>query len=297
MKPPKIPFLLLSFRSMERIGRRWQGVGKTIVALQPSLRTTMTKLGYPFSAETYAVGSLASSFLYGLIFFLIMALVLMVKGDSEDPIRIALGASLGMWMVLLLLHLIYPGILIKKVAAMENKDLLFALREIIMDVDSGVPLFDSMKNVATSDYRQVSASFEAVIREVETGNSEVEALKHLAIRSESEFMKRTIWQMVNALESGASMKNALSGIADALEAASYREIKNYSANLNFLLLMYMLVAAVAPSLGVTFMVLLSAFGGLGVDLVSVGFLVGGSAILQVIMIGYMSSTRPELFGG
>jgi hypothetical protein len=103
--------------------------------------------------------------------------------------------------------------------------------------------------------------------------------------------------MVNALESGASMKNALSGIADALEAANYREIKNYSANLNFMLLMYMLVAAVVPSLGVTFMVLLSAFGGLGVDLTTVAFLVGGSALLQIIMIGYMNSTRPELFGG
>jgi pilus assembly protein TadC len=282
---------------MEQIGRRWPKIGKICLAIQPSLKETMRKLSFSFDGETYAAGSLISSFLYGLIFFAIMSTVLTIKGDSEEPVRVALGAGIGMWAVFFLLHLIYPGIMLKKVAAMENKDLLFALREIIMDVDSGVPLYESMKNVAVGDYRKVSAAFEGVVREIESGTSEVEALRNLALKSESEFMKRTIWQMVNAIEAGASMANALGGIADALEAASYREIKNYSANLNFLLLMYMLVAAVAPSLGVTFMVLLSAFGGLGVDLSTVGMLVGGSAILQVIMIGYMNSTRPELFGG
>ena len=295
--PPKIPFLLLSFRSMERIGRRLQVLGTPLLSLSPGLKTTVPKLGYSFSAETYVIGSLVSAFIYGISFALLIALILTLKGDVIEPFRMALGIGFGMWLMFFMLHLIYPTIILKKVAAMENKDLLFALREIIMDVDSGVPLFDSMKNVATSDYRQVSIAIAEVVREIDTGTSEVDALKKLALRTESEYMKRMIWQMVNALESGASMKNALGGIADALEAANYREIRNYSANLNFLLLMYLLVAAVAPSLGVTFMVLLSAFGGLGVDLFTVGILVGSSAIIQMVMIGYMSSTRPELFGG
>lgn len=297
MKPPRIPVLLISSKSMERLGKRFKGIGNVLIALQPGLKTTISKLGYSFSAETYAVGSFFSSFLYGLVFSLLAAVVLALRGDAEDPVRIAVAVGFSITMLFFLLHLIYPKIVLKKIAVMENKDLLFALREIIIDVDSGIPLFDSMKNVATGEYRQISAAFEIVVREVETGTPEVDALKHLALRTESEYTKRTIWQMVNALESGASMKNALTGIADALEAANYREIKNYSTNLNFMLLIYMLIAAVVPSLGVTFMVLLSAFGGLGVDLGTVGLLIGGSILLQIIMIGYMSSTRPELFGG
>ncbi|MFH1785607.1 MAG: type II secretion system F family protein [Candidatus Micrarchaeota archaeon] len=297
MNPPRIPFLLISFRAVGRLGRRLRGLGKILISLQPGLKTTISKLGYDFSAESYVVGSFISSFLYGFFFCLIMLLALSTKPDLDEIIRTSLGAGLGIMTVFFMLHLIYPAILLKKIAMLENKDLLFALREIIMDVDSGIPLFDSIKNVATSDYRQVSAAMDTVVREIETGTSEIDALKHLALKSESEYTKRTVWQMVNALESGASMKNALGGIADALEAANYREIKNYSANLNFMLLMYMLVAAVVPSLGVTFMVLLSAFGGLGVDLFTVGLLVGGSAFLQIVMIGYMNSTRPELFGG
>jgi hypothetical protein len=45
------------------------------------------------------------------------------------------------------------------------------------------------------------------------------------------------------------------------------------------------------------LVLLSAFSGLGVTIETLGLLVGSSAAMQVIMIGYMSSTRPEIFGG
>lgn len=297
MKLPRIPFLLISFKLMERLGKRLGGIGKILIVLQPGLRTTILKLGYDFSAETYVVGSLFSSLIYGLIFSLLTAGMMLLRPDAVEPERTVAAAGFAITALFFLLHLIYPRIMLKKIAAMENKDLLFALREIIMDVDSGIPLFESMKNVATGGYRQVSVACDIVIREIETGTSEVEALKHLALRTESEYTKRTVWQMVNALESGASMKNALSGLADALEAANYREIRNYSTNLNFMLLMYMLVAAVVPSLGVTFMVLLSAFGGLGVDLSTVGMLVGGSALVQVIMIGYMSSTRPELFGG
>ncbi|MFH1521029.1 MAG: type II secretion system F family protein [Candidatus Micrarchaeota archaeon] len=297
MNPPRIPFLLISFKLMRRMGRRLSGVGKVLITLQPGLKTTLSKLGYTFSAETYVVGSLFSAGLYGLFFSLLTIGMFLLKQDVEDPTLMAMAAGFGISMLFFLLHLIYPRIMLKKIAAMENKDLLSALREIIMDVDSGIPLFDSMKNVATSDYRYISIAFDGVIREIETGTSEVDALRHLALRTESEYTKRTVWQMVNALESGASMKNALSGLANALEAANYREIRDYSTNLNFMLLMYMLVAAVVPSLGVTFMVLLSAFGGLGVDVSTVGLLVGGSALLQIIMIGYMSSTRPELFGG
>jgi hypothetical protein len=103
--------------------------------------------------------------------------------------------------------------------------------------------------------------------------------------------------MVNALETGASMSSALPGIVEALESFLFREIKNYSSNLNFILLIYMLVAAVVPSLGITFLVLLSAFSELGVDMKTVLSLVVGSGIMQIAMIGYMSSTRPEIFGG
>ena len=106
-----------------------------------------------------------------------------------------------------------------------------------------------------------------------------------------------MWQIINALETGASLDMALTGIVDSLEAQIYRDVKNYSSNLNFLLLIYLMVAAVVPSIGVTFLVLLSAFGSFEIRTSTLIFLVSISAVMQLVLIGYMSVGRPEIFGG
>jgi hypothetical protein len=59
----------------------------------------------------------------------------------------------------------------------------------------------------------------------------------------------------------------------------------------------MFAAAVVPSLGITFLVLLSAFSDFGVTIEAVMMLVAISVVIQIIMIGYMGATRPEIFGG
>jgi len=294
--PERIPVMLLSSRDIERVGRRLKPVGRYVLLMQPGLKRVLPKIGYKLGPEEYCAASFLSSLIYGILLFAI-SFAATTAGGSEQPLQLALAAGIGMWAVALMLHLAYPNIILNKVSTKESKDLLFALREIIMGVDSGVPLFDSMRNVAGADYGYVSTAFGDVVRNIEGGMPEADALRTLALRTESEYLKRTVWQMVNALESGASMEAALLDTVESIEGYTYRDIKNYSSNLNFLLLLYMLVASVVPSLGITLMVLLSAFSGIGVDLTTIAVLVGFSTVAQAVMIGYMGSTRPELFGG
>jgi flagellar protein FlaJ len=298
----KIPILLFQINAVKRMGRRLRGFGLALKSIQPKLDETLEKMGLDLKAEDYLVGAFFSSLIYGFLFFLIgfIGLFLKAQGDGAEPSSVVgLAAALGLSFTLLffMLHLIYPRIILNKIATRESKDLLFALRELMVDVDSGIPLFDSIKNVAESNYGYISKDFQWVVLQIENGVPEREALKALALQTESEYMKRAIWQMVNALESGASMGTALPGVVQALENHIYIEIKNYSSNLNFLMLIYMLGAAALPSLGVTFLVLLSAFGNFGVTVQTVGMLVAGSAFIQIVLIGYMTSTRPEIFGG
>lgn len=291
----RIPFLLLSFKSMERSERKLKWLGRGLCRLSPSLGDALGKIRLDISPQAYATGSLLSSLIYGVLVGLVSAAALLIRGEAALFPAIAIGAAF--WLLMLALHLTYPGILMRKIVAKESKDLLFALREIMIDVNSGVPLFDAMKNVACADYGYISRDFEMAVRQIERGVSQLEALRNLALSSESEYFKRAIWQIVNALETGSSMGTALPGIVQSLENHLFREIKDYSANLNFLMLIYMLTAAVVPSMGITFMVLLSAFSELGVTMQTVAMLVGASAIAQIVLMGYMGSTRPEIFGG
>ena len=296
MSAERVPILLLSANSCKALGRRFRGIGRMLAKIFPKLSATVEKVGMEMDVDQFMVGSLFSAVIYAIIFFLIAFLALTIRSGSDEALRPALGIAIAMWFVFFMLHLIYPGIILKKIAAKESRDLLFALRELMMDVQSGVPLFDAMKNVGNANYGYISKDFEATMKMVESGVSEPEALKKLALKTESEYLKRAIWQLVNALESGSRIENALGSIVESLEAYVYRDIKNYSANLNFLMLMYMMGAAVVPSLGITFMILLSAFGGLGVTTTTVSMLVGTSVVIQIVMIGYMSISKPEIFG-
>jgi len=288
--------MLLPEHAVSSIGKRFR-MGVFLLPLFPSLGLTLQKTRIDIEPSAFISGSFLSSLLYGIMFFLAGMFALIIRVPDSDPLPTSVIIGALFFLLFFILHLYYPTISMRKIAAKENKDLLFALREIIIDIEGGVPLFDSMKNVSQADYGYISMDFERVVRRIDGGIPEREALKELALNTESEFLKRAAWQMVNALESGAKMSDALEGIAAAVENYLFREIKNYSTNLNFLLLLYMLGGVVAPSLGITFMILLSAFSGLGVTMESVIMLVFGASMLQIIMIGYMASTRPELFGG
>jgi len=298
-KTPRIPLLMLTYGAMDSLGRRMRFLGKFMKAMRPSLGKELESLGVPLEAEYYGVGSLFSAFIYGLLFAVMTFAIMLINKDfpMDARIRVTLAVGFSFFAIFYVLHLMYPSILVKKSSVRSEKDLLFALREIMLGVNSGVPLFDTLKNVSNENYAQVSADFAGVVKNIESGMSEKDALKKLVLLTESEYMRRAVWQMINALESGASMSTALPGIVDALENQTYRSIRSYSANLNFLMLVYMLIAAAIPSLGITFLVLLSAFSGMGVSVDKIVGLIAASAIGQIVLIGYMGSTRPEIFGG
>ena len=293
----RIPLILLNAGQMAWLGRRFRAIGSALSKANPSLTATLSKLKIDMEPEAYAMGSVVSAFFYGVMFFFVIFLALGVKTSPDEALQPALGIGFAIWAVFFGLHMIYPAILMRKIAAKESRDLLFALREMMIDVDGGVPLFDAMKNVSMGDYGYVSKDLGWVVRQIEGGSSERSAMRELAVRTESEYMKRALWQLVNALDSGSSVTGALASIVQSVETYIYHDIKSYSSELNFIMLIYMLGAAVVPSLGITFLVLLSAFSGLGVSFSTLLMLIGASAVLQVVMIGYMSSTRPEMFGG
>ncbi|MDD5340020.1 MAG: type II secretion system F family protein [Candidatus ainarchaeum sp.] len=298
MAEDKILLMLVSQRRMFQLGRRFRGLGRLLGAANPRMGSILAKLKLDLEPEGYAMGAFASGLAYGLMFFLLAAAVLWVRyHDTAKMWPESLAIGLLVWLITFMFLMMYPGIMMRKIAAKESNDLLFALREMMVDIDGGVPLFDSMKNVASGDYGYVSRDLGTVVKQIERGIPDRMALRELAVRTESELMKRSLWQMVNALESGASLGTALSAIVQSIESYMYRDIKNYSSNLNFLMLIYMLAATVVPSLGITFLVLLSAFSGLGVSFTTLLLLLGISVLAQAIMIGYMHSTRPETFGG
>lgn len=288
------PLMFISLEIGTEIAKRLYFPLSLIVGFFPRLKNDLRILGIK-NAEAY----MASNILSALLFTVLIGIVLFVgtayvkdKTKVEQFLPLAL---LVIFFTIFIFNILQPMLRTRTIAMQVDRDLSFALKDMLIQVESGVPLYAAMVNIAHSNYGAVSAKFEATVKKISTGTSESEALQEMALESKSDFFKIVLWQLIGTLQSGASLGPALRSTIEQLESYQHKLIKSYSSTLNFIVLLYMLSAAALPSLGITFLVILSAFGGTGVNEQLITTMVAGSLFFQLVLIGYVNSERPVIY--
>lgn len=293
----KIP-LIISYRAVERTGYRLRALGRKILALYPAVKYDLKNIGIESDPEFYALASLASALIIGVIFgvFAFFALTSRSPNATEAAIEtirnISIATGFAMATMFYLFYLFYPGILAKKIVEKADQDLIFALRDLSMQVNSGIALYDAMFNISQSSYGKISEDFDSVVRDISSGTPEVVALQRMALKSKSEYLRKAVFQLITSMNAGAGVGSALQSIVGTLEHNILLSVKKYGANLNFLILIYMLVAAALPSIGITFLILLSVFSGTGISPEIIIAFLAFSIFGQLAIIGYIKNTRP-----
>jgi len=286
--------MVFSIEQASRINRRLIGIGNLLVRLSPSLKYDLRSSGLEIDPGAYAMAAMLSSILWGTFITLFSYIALSTRGMPNAKL-VAAGPGLLILIVIFLFQLIYPRVLAKSVAEKVDRELIFALKDMYIQINSGVSLFDSMCNISKTDYGKVSKEFELAVRDITAGDSEEKALEKLATKTKSEYFKRALWQLITAMRSGASTAGALRSVIDVLISYQHRMIKNYASELNFWILMFMLIAATIPTLGITLSVVLSTFGRAGVTpMLFIEFIIA-SFIVQAVMIGFLKNRRPEVY--
>ncbi|NYZ76016.1 type II secretion system F family protein [Candidatus Micrarchaeota archaeon] len=286
--------MFFSVEQASRINRRFIGMGNLLVRFYPSLKYDLRSAGIDADTGAYAVAALISALIWGALMYGFSYFALRTRGVDNAGI-VSLGPGLFIAVVILLVQFVYPRIIGRTVADKVDRELIFALKDMYIQINSGISLFDAMCNISKSDYGHVSDEFELAVREITAGESEEKALERLAMKTKSDCFKKALWQLITAMRSGSSTAGALRSVIDVLIGYQHRMIKNYASELNFWILMFMLVAATIPTLGITLSVVLSTFGRTGITpLLFVEFVVA-SFVVQAVMIGFLRSRRPEVY--
>lgn len=286
--------MLLTIEQINKLPLRFQGAASRFTHFFPSLNTTLKLAHLPLDANSYMAGSIISAFLYAFFSLFLMGILTFISsGDLVQSIRYGVLSSLGVGLGMFILHLYYPRIIAKQNATGIDQGLMFALRSMQVQVNSGVSLFDAMSNIAQSNYGVISEEFEKVIQEINAGVSEGAALERLALRTQSEFLRKTIWQLVTNIRTGSPVSVALQSIMETLTEFQSRAIKSYSAELNMWILLYLLIAAALPTIGITFMIILSSIGGSSISPDTIFLTLGAAFIVQIILIGLIRSRTPK----
>lgn len=291
---------VLSSRKIRMLSHMLLSMGDIMLRIAPSLGTELRQSGidkeYSISSREY----LAVCFTTGLITAVVIGLVVTLVLSSGTGEFTKYGPFIGLFAGFLnFIQLVsYPRVIVGKRIKNLERNLLFALRTILVQIRSGVPIFDSFVSIATGNYGEVSNEFRIVIEKTRSGKSVVDSLEELADRNPSIFFRRAIWQMANAMKSGSDIGENLESVIESLSKEQLVQIREYKSILNPLAMMYMMIAVIIPSLGITVMIIISTFPGmesLGDETTFWGML-AGVVVMQFFFMNIMKSKRPNLAG-
>lgn len=145
-----------------------------------------------------------------------------------------------------------------------DKDVLFAGRYILMKLESGAPIVNTLID-ASKGYGIAARYFKEIVDEINTGIPVEEALESARSYSSSEKLRKVLWQLLVTLKTGTNVVGPLKATLSAIANQQNIEIKEYGKKLNSLMLFYMVVACVAPSLGLAMFLIIGSFISLQIN--------------------------------
>ena len=172
-----------------------------------------------------------------------------------------------------------------------DKEIVYAGRFLLVELSSGVPLFDAMTNVSKS-YPAIGKYFQEIINRSEVGTPIDDAITEVMELTPSDNFRKLLWQIMNSLRTGADISSALESILDQIGREQLLEMKNYGKKLNPMVMFYLMIAVIVPSLGVTMLSLLSSFIGLNVSFGTLIAIAVGTTLIQLVFLISIKQSRP-----
>ena len=287
----KIPF---SFSPLDKSIKRSRFFTNLIKYKKNSfLRESLENSKAGITREEY-IGVCLRNFIFSFI-FITMFFVTVLFILNINPVY-GFGLSLVFSAFIFFSQIMYPRVYSKKRDKDIEKNLMPALQDMLVQLNSGIPLFTLMVNISTSDYGELSVEFQKAVRRMNAGMHEVSVLDDLGKKTTSVFFKRVIWQISNGLRAGSDMSIVINDSINALGDEQMIQIQNYGNKLNPFIVFYMLISVIIPALSVTFLTIIASIVNLSENVIIVIFfsLFIFVVLIQIMFLGVIKSARPGL---
>lgn len=255
----------------------------------PELRKKLKMAKMDISEDGYVSTTLVMSILVTLVLTFLISLLLYTS-----------GMDLLVIIPLFLLTLIFSFLFFMKRVDVEmskreleiDKELLFAGKQLLIEIRGGIPLFDAVTHL-TEEYGEASNVFKEIVNKTNLGVPLDVALEDVSEETPSKPFKRLALQIVNSIRSGSDVAVALEAILDQLAQEQIIQIKEYSQKLNPLGMFYLLFGIIIPSMGITLAVTLLTFTGVAFGSQMLWGMLIVMGITQYVFLTMIQSSRPR----
>jgi len=286
-----IPFVPLPMDTALKEAKVFERIGNVIAKATPSLKLHLYQAELKLHPKEYGSLVAMTTIFYFFILSPIIFLVGFLVGKFDIVLPIVVGLSFSLFVFFYLMR--YPKLLaIKRMRKLE-RDLLNALEHILIEIKSGVPLFNSLIGVSDG-YGEISDEFKVIVREINAGLSEIEAFQRASLRNPSLHFRRSLWQLTNAMKAGSDISTALEAIVKNLVSEQIVAIRRYGQELNPFTLLYMMFSVIMPTLGITFLIILSTFSGITIPSYMFILILMFLAMFQYFYMGIIKTKRSSM---
>lgn len=297
-----IPFSIIPLKKLKKNSRVFFGLADAIEKNLPSISVNLKQARAEFEAKEYIAMCIFAAiilFLFLFVFFLMM--LWLISSTVELGMNFALVSLIVAFVISFLAfmqQINYPNLLKSRRIKSLDGNLLYSLRNILVQVSAGVPLFNVFMIIANGNYGEISREFSIAVREISAGKPQSDAIKDLTANNPSMFFRRAMWQLANGMKAGSDVSNVLEEIINTTSEEQLVQIRTYGSQLNPIAMFYMLLTVIIPSLSVTFMIILSALLSLSSELTTLLFwgLFGFVFFMQIMFLGLIKTKRPTLMG-
>jgi len=265
----------------------------------PNLKRQMLTAHMRVSPQDFIKRNFVNSSIYALfISFIGFMLINKMLEDSSfnNPFFILLILFLifpFVFTYIFVLLLKSPVVIIKRRRKDIDKDVLFAGRYLLVKLNSGKPLLNSLID-ASKTYGVGAKYFKEIVDNITLGMPIEDAIDRAMTLSPSHFFQKVLFQISNSIRLGVDITGTLSQVLDDIIDEQMTEIETYSSKLNSVALFYMILATVVPSLGLSMFVVVAVM--IGFEIQTIVYIILWMSIvgLQFLFLMIFKGIRPNI---
>ncbi|MBI3622888.1 type II secretion system F family protein [Candidatus Pacearchaeota archaeon] len=288
----QIPF---TFSDLEILKRKSKNFMRYTSTKKTALNQYLKNAGVNIEKREY-LAIVLKRLLYNLLIFSVVFSSILGILRAKYFYIFGLGASMLISGFIFFSQRNYPKIYSLNKQRDIEKNLIPVLQDMMVQLNSGVPIFRILVNISEADYGIVSAEFKKVVKEINSGVSQIDAIEKYAKINTSKYFRRVLWQISNGMRSGSDMSIVIDEEIKSLSEEQAIQIQSYGSKLNPLIVFYMIIAIILPSLGITFLIIISSLLGIEESIIKVVFFLIFAVVIfiQIMFLGIIKSRRPSL---
>jgi flagellar protein FlaJ len=263
---------------------------RTIAEHIPGLQMKLSQAGMFEKPEEFVKKTFLSTFYMTTGIALFMAAVLAKLHVLMTILYVAIPI---LFIVLFFYFLKLPDIKISRREREIAREILFVTRHLIIELESGVTLYDAMVNIS-KDYPNIGKYFKEITNKVDMGTPLEDAINESIENTPSANFRKILWQIINSLKTGADVNRSLSGVVDQIAREQIIEVETYAKKLNPLAMFYMILAVIVPTLGTTMLIVFASFLSIEISFTILIIIVCFLAFFQFIFWGIVRASRPAV---